>query len=656
MCGIAGLLSLGEKPVIQDEVQAMCDAMVHRGPNDAGYYVSDGVGLGMRRLSIIDLSTGHQPVHNEDRTVWVVFNGEIYNFKSLRADLEQQGHRFYTETDTEVIVHLYEQYGEACVEKLRGMFAFAVWDQRNKSLLIARDRLGVKPLFYTVADGRLAFGSELKVLLQLPEVERRLNWGSVNYLFSAMCTPAAESILEGVHKLKPGHILTASARQGIRVREYWDVQFEPDYGKSEQHFIERLRELLEESVRLRLIADVPLGAFLSGGIDSSAVVATMARISSSPVKTFSIGFKEPEYNELDFARQVARKFGTEHHELVLDPNVIGIIDDLAWYLDEPFGDSSAIPTYMVSKLAAEHVTVVLSGDGGDELFAGYERYLVERRERELAKKIPGPLRQSAGLVGRAMREGMKGRNFLRHLALDGADRYFDSTMLFREFEKTSLFEGDVYRQMTGQDPKAAWRTFLQSGKHDWLSSLQYMDIKNYLPNDILTKVDRMSMAHSIEAREPLLDHKLVEFAATIPPELKLKGDTTKYIFKKAMEGILPNEILYRPKRGFAVPLGHWFRGGLSLYVRDLLLSRKSLERGIFKKSYIERLIEMNDRGRPMDLQLWTMISFELWCRRFIDESAFCRAVSASARGNFSTRVERARPSETSGTPVQCAER
>jgi asparagine synthase (glutamine-hydrolysing) len=654
MCGIAGLLSLGEKPVFEDELQAMCDAIVHRGPDDAGYYVRDGVALGMRRLSIIDLSTGHQPVHNEDRSVWVVFNGEIYNFKDLRTSLESQGHRFYTGTDTEVIVHLYEQYGERCVEKMRGMFAFAVWDERRKTLLLARDRLGIKPVFYTVADGRLAFGSELKVLLQLPEVKRRLNWESVNYLFSAMCTPASESIVEGVHKLKPGHILTASAKDGIRVREYWDVVFDPDYGKSEQYFIEQLRDLLDQSVRLRLIADVPLGAFLSGGVDSSSVVATMARIGSGRVKTFSIGFAEQDYNELEYARQVARKFDTDHHELVIEPNVLEIIDDLAWYLDEPFGDSSAIPTYMVSKLASEHVTVVLSGDGGDELFAGYDRYLVERRERKMAQ-IPAPLRQAAGLVGRAMREGMKGRNFLRHLALNGADRYFDANMLFREFEKTSLFEPDAYREIQNRNSHGAWRSCLENGRVHWLSALQYLDIKNYLPNDILTKVDRMSMAHSIEARVPLLDHKLVEFAATIPPELKLKGVTTKYIFKKAMEGILPNEILYRPKRGFAIPLGRWFRGQLSSFVRDLLLSRRSIERGIFRRAYLERLIEMNDRGRPMDLQLWTLITFELWCRRFIDESAFCRSVSATTRGNFRSRAERARTYEAGGTAVECTE-
>jgi len=635
------------------EVQSMCDAMTHRGPNDDGYYSAPGIALGMRRLSIIDIDGGRQPVSNEDGTVWVVFNGEIYNFKSLRGLLEKQGHRFRTNTDTEVIVHLYEQYGEACISKLRGMFAFAIWDESRKSLLLARDRLGIKPLFYTTVDERFAFGSELKVLLQLPEIERRLNWGSLSHLFSAMCTPATESIVEGVHKLKPGHFLTASARRGIQIRQYWDVEFDPDYGKSEQFFIERLRELLEEAVRLRLIADVPLGAFLSGGIDSSAIVATMAKISSGPVKTFSIGFPDSDYDESKYARQVARQFGTDHHELILDPNVLSIIDDLAWYLDEPFGDSSAIPTYMVSKLAAEHVTVVLSGDGGDELFAGYDRYVRERSERRLGR-IPSPLRRAAGFAGSIMPEGAKGRNFLRHLAFKGAERYFDANILFHEYQKSLMFEPDVYAHMSKDDPRSPWRSMFDNGRTHWLSALQYMDIKSYLPNDILTKVDRMSMAHSIEARVPLLDHKFVEFAATIPPELKLKGKTTKYIFKKALEGTLPPEILYRPKRGFAVPLGRWFRGQLSLYVRDLLLSRKSLERGLFQKSYIERLIETNDRGRSLDLQLWTLISFELWCRRFIDEGAFCRAVPAAARRNFRTRVERTRANEAGGAAVECA--
>jgi asparagine synthase (glutamine-hydrolysing) len=653
MCGIAGLLSLSGKPVLEEEIQSMCDAMVHRGPDDDGYYVASGIALGMRRLSIIDIEGGHQPVHNEDRSVWVVFNGEIYNFKNLRALLERQGHRFYTNTDTEVIVHLYEQYGESCVDKLRGMFSFAVWDERRQTLFLARDRLGIKPMFYSVVDERFAFGSELKVVLQLPELERRLNWSSVNHLFSAMCTPSAESIVEGVHKLKPGHLLTASVRGGIKVRQYWDVDFDPDYGRDESFFIERLRDLLDESVQMRLVADVPLGAFLSGGIDSSAVVATMARLSAGAIKTFSIGFPDNDYNELQYARQVAQKFGTDHYELILDPNVFDVIDDLAWYLDEPFGDSSAIPTYMVSKLAAGYVKVVLSGDGGDELFGGYDRYVKERKERSLFK-IPSPLRKVAGLAGSLMPEGAKGRNFLRHLAFDGADRYFDANILFREAEKASLFLPAAYETIHKEDPRSAWRPFIESGTMQWLSALQYMDIKNYLPNDILTKVDRMSMAHSIEARVPLLDHKLVEFAATIPPELKLRDNTTKYIFKKAMAGILPDEILHRPKRGFAIPLGRWFRGQLSTYMRDLLLSRNSMERGLFRQSYIERLIQMNDSGRPMDLQLWTLITFELWCRRFLDESAFCRSIPATARRNFRTRAGRARANEADGAAVKCA--
>jgi asparagine synthase (glutamine-hydrolysing) len=617
MCGIAGIMGLSDRAVRLEEVRSMCDAMIHRGPDDEGFHVAPGIGLGMRRLSIIDLESGHQPLQNEDSTVWVVFNGEIFNFKGLRQALETQGHVFRTETDTEVIVHLYEQYGDACVEKMRGMFVFALWDQRRRKLLIARDRLGKKPLYYTTVDGRLIFGSELKVILQLPEVERRLNWGSLQHYLSSLCTPVNESILEGIHKLPPGHILTASPWRGVEVKEYWDLHFDPDYRKSEDYFVERLRDLLEESVRLRMISDVPLGAFLSGGVDSSSVVATMARISSRPVKTFSIGFEEREFNELDYARDVARRFGTDHHELVIEPNVLDMIEDLAWYLDEPFGDPSAIPTYMVSKLAAQHVTVVLSGDGGDELFAGYDRYLVERNERRYGI-IPRPLRKLAGLAGGAMRDGMKGRNFLRHLAYDGSDRYLDANVLFRPSDLNTLLQPAVAKHIQGTDYLRSRRQIMQRESGHWLSSLQYLDTKMYLPNDILTKVDRMSMAHSIEARVPLLDHKLVEFAATIPADLKLRGNTTKYIFKKAMEGILPQDILNRPKRGFAIPLSRWFRGQLNGYVRDLLFSSTSRQRGIFNEKYIERLLAMNERGRDLDFQLWTLITFELWCRRFMD--------------------------------------
>ena len=619
MCGIAGIASLNGRPVGLDELRWMCAAMVHRGPDDDGFHLADGIGLGMRRLSIIDLHTGRQPIHNEDGSVWVVFNGELYNCAQQRRELERLGHSFYTSTDTEIIVHLYEEYGMRCMEKMRGMFCFALWDERRKKLLIARDRLGIKPLYYAEVGGRLIFASELKAVLQVPEIERTLNFGSVNHLFSFLSTPHTESIIEGVHKLEPGHFLTASAEEGVSVEPYWNVKFEPDYSRNEEYFVERLRELLQESVRLRMIADVPLGAFLSGGIDSSAVVATMAGISSTPVKTFSIGFPEGDFNELNHARRVAEKFGTEHHELMLEPDVLDIVEDLAWHLDEPFGDSSAIPTYMVSKLASQHVTVVLSGDGGDELFAGYDRYLVEERERKY-RFLPAFVRQGLASVASRMPQGMKGKNFLRHMALSGPDRYLDAGTLFRRDEKQQLFQNEAFELM-GADPAKAQAKFLAEANGNWLSALQQFDLKNYLPLDILTKVDRMSMAHSIEARVPLVDHKLVEFAATIPPELKLKNGVTKYIFKQAMRGILPDEIIDRRKQGFAVPLGRWFRGKLGSFVRDLVLSDTSKRRGIVNPAYVENLLHLHERGRNLDLQLWTLISFELWCRTFLDSSS-----------------------------------
>ncbi|HTM11112.1 MAG TPA: asparagine synthase (glutamine-hydrolyzing) [Verrucomicrobiae bacterium] len=617
MCGIVGIMSLGDHPVARQEIGHMCDAIVHRGPDDEGSYIAVGIGLGMRRLSIIDLATGHQPVRNEDGSVWVVFNGEIYNFKELRDDLEHRGHSFYTSTDTEVIAHLYEESGPRCVEKMRGMFTFAVWDETRKTLLLARDRLGVKPLYYTEAGGRLAFASELKSLLRLPEVERRINWASFDYLLSSQYTPATESLIEGVHKLEAGHILIAGPGRRPTVQRYWDVCFEPDYNHDEEYFVERLRELLLESVRLRLVSDVPLGAFLSGGIDSSSVVAMMTRLASAPVKTFSIGFKEVRYNELAHARIVAERFGTEHHELVLEPDALALMDELAWYLDEPLGDPSCIPTYMVSRLAADHVKVVLSGDGGDEIFAGYEKYLVEERERR--HYIPAPARKALAWTASLMPLGMKGRNLIYHYSLDGHARYLDSLVLFPNEDKQALLRREIREILTLGCQNNGYGAFADKGH--WLSSVQYLDIHSYLPLDILTKVDRMSMACSIEAREPLLDHKLVEFAATIPPELKLRQGDTKYIFKRALRGILPDTIINRPKQGFAVPLEDWFRGNLASFVRDLLLSSRSSQRGIFEPSYIEKLLRIHEQGRRRDIELWTLISFELWCRTFLDRAA-----------------------------------
>ena len=633
MCGIAGIFGLSGQPVRQHELERMCDALFARGPDDAGYYVGGDIGLGMRRLSIIDLSTGHQPVSNEDNTVQVVLNGEIYNYRDLRKDLLARGHSFRTTSDTEVIVHLYEEYGVDCVQHLRGMFGFALWDTVKRQLLVARDRAGIKPLYYGEFGGRLLFASELKALLALGTIERELNWDSVSHLFAFLTTPRDQSIVKGVHKLEPGCLLIARPGQAPVVSRYWDVAFEPDHSRSEAQVIDQLRGLLEESVKLCMISDVPLGAFLSGGIDSSSVVATMARLSEQPIQTFSIGFREQAYDESIHARDVAKVFNTEHHELILDPDISGFLEDLAWHLDEPLGDSSAIPTYMVSKLAAGHVKVVLSGDGGDELFAGYDRYVVEQKDR--ARRVPAPVRGLSRLLGNMMPEGMKGRRFLQHLGLTGPRRYLDSVTLLGRNQQRALFSDEIAPHVLRQD---MWHDLSQClAKQDhWLSALQYLDFKHYLPLDILTKVDRMSMAHSIEARVPLLDHKLVEFAATIPPELKLQGGSTKHIFKQALRGILPDSVLDRRKQGFAVPLGQWFRKEPKGFLHDLLLSDRGRARGIFNSAYIEKMLGMHHSGRHLDLELWTLISFELWCRRFLDSPAVApvRATERASTANF----------------------
>jgi len=597
----------------------MCDALVARGPDDDGYYGDGPVALGMRRLSIVDLATGKQPLRNEDGSIQVVLNGEIYNFRALRRTLEGKGHRFYTASDTEVIAHLYEEYGDDCVHHLRGMFAFALWDQNRRRLLVARDRLGIKPLFYGVFDGKLVFASELKALLQLSWVPRELDWGAVAHLFAFLTSPRDRSILAGIHKLEPGHRMVIEVGKAPRVSRYWSARFESDTQTTEEAFVEGLRERLSESVRLRMACDVPFGAFLSGGVDSSAVVATMARLGSQPVKTFTVGFEEERFSEIHHARIVAEAFGTEHHELVLKPDVVSVLDDLCWHLDEPFGDSSAIPTFMVSRLAAEHVKVVLSGDGGDELFGGYDKYCVESRERRY-ERLPAFIRSLMGAVGGRMREGMTGRNFLRHIALNGPERYVNAGTIFDREEQQALFRGPVAEHILASDPWGGLSHELARHEGHWLSAVQALDLDNYLPLDILTKVDRMSMANSLEARVPLLDHKLVEYAVTVPPDLRLRNGSTKHIFKQALRGILPDDIIDRPKQGFAVPLESWFRGQLDGFVRDLLLSDRSRERRLFNSAYVEQLLRLHAAGRPLGQELWTLISFELWCRRFLDPS------------------------------------
>jgi asparagine synthase (glutamine-hydrolysing) len=614
MCGIAGIVALdGRKPELH-ELDSMASALVHRGPDSGGTLLGAQVGLTMRRLSIIDVETGTQPLANEDRSIWTVFNGEIYNHAELRHELERRGHTFRTRSDTEVLVHLYEELGPRCVEPLRGMFAFAIWDERERTLLLARDRLGIKPLFYTRVDGRLAFASELKALLALPGIPREIDHAALDNYFAQMSTPSSQSILAGIRKLEPGHVLLSSPARALRTYRYWRFEPAPDRSRSESYFVERLRELLEESVRLHMVSDVPVGAFLSGGLDSSAVVATMARLAPRSLQTFSVGFRESAYDESRHARELARRVGAEHHELVLEPDVFGILDEVAWHLDEPFGDVSALPTFVLSRLAAEHVKVVLSGDGGDELFGGYERYLVERRERRY-ELVPRTIRRAIGAVATRLPQGTRGRGFLRHLALDYPHRYLDATTLFRREDRQRLLG-----QPAGAAPPERLE-FLRRSRQHWLTSLQALDLHFYLPLDILTKVDRMSMAHSLEARVPLLDHRLVEFAASVPPQLNVRGGTTKYLFRRAIEGLVPPDVLRRPKHGFAVPLERWLRGGLTSCTDEILLGDSTRRRGILDPAFVTQVVARHRRGQELDLHLWSMISFELWCRVFLDRAA-----------------------------------
>ena len=629
MCGIAGIVRWNDTPVFEHEIRSMCDLMVHRGPDDHGVYVAPGVGIGMRRLSIIGLDTGHQPMSNEDGTVWVVFNGEIYNYASLRHELQQRGHVFRTTSDTECLVHLYEDHGKNLVNHLRGMFAFAIWDQSRRQLLLGRDRLGIKPLYYAESAHGLIFASELKPILNCHGINRSLNWEAVGHLLTFLTTPPSASIVDDVRKLEPARVAVARAGEALRIERYWDVTFEPDEDATEADHISRLRALLEESVALHRVSDVPVGAFLSGGIDSSAVVATLARQHPEPVKTFSIGFEEAGFDELAHARNVAAQFGTDHYDMVVRPDVVAIVEDLTWYLDEPFGDTSAIPTYMVSKLAAAHVKVVLTGDGGDEVFAGYDRYLVEARERRF-DALPRPLRRAAGTVGAMLPEGTRGKRFLQHLALDGAERYVDASAMFRAHDLRRLLNSDAYRMVASHDAAGAATRSMTTYADDWLAAVQRWDLGAYLPQDILTKVDRMTMAHSIEARPPLIDHRIVEFAARVPARFRLRNGTTKHLFKQAMRGVLPDQIIDRPKHGFAVPLAHWLRHDLATFARDILLSPTARQRGLFNVRQVERLLRLNDRGRDLDLQLWTILSLELWCRRFLDKSPNARAAAARA--------------------------
>ena len=625
MCGIAGFVECPANPSrfgpesSRTLIHSMCDVIRHRGPDDEGVWEEDGVALGMRRLSIIDLSTGHQPIHSEDRTVRVVFNGEIYNFRELRRELEDAGHWFYTNTDTEAIVHAYEQWGASAIARLRGMFGLAIWDAKSRTLLVARDRIGIKPLYYAEASGRLYFASELKSLLQAPDLSRDIDLDALDHYLSFLYTPRDGSILKSVRKLPPGHLLTW--RDGrVSIEQYWQIAAAETFTGSDGEAVEQLREVLTDAVRSHLVSDVPLGAFLSGGIDSSLVVGLMATISGAPVKTFSIGFDEPAFDELEHARRVAQHFGTDHHEFVVKPDAVSILDNLIAHFDEPFADSSAIPTWYVSEMARRHVTVVLSGDGGDELFGGYDRYVPHPRVVAFDRYSPRALRRVAAIAAERLPHGARGKNFLRHVGRDDQGRYLDSIRFFGADEKPQLLSYEVQRRLAGPDPETRMaRHFERFAELPWPSQMMRFDAETYLPEDVLTKVDRMSMAHSIESRVPILDNHVIAFASSLPAAMKIKGGRRKHILKQVAGALLPHEILGRPKQGFGVPLGIWFRGNLREVFADTLLSPASLQRGYFQPAFVRRIVDEHLAGRrDHTLRLWQLVVFERWHQQYVN--------------------------------------
>ncbi len=638
MCGIAGIVnSDSAESVDAGTIHRMCLSIAHRGPDDEGIYTQGSVGLGMRRLSIIDVAGGRQPIHNEDKTLWVVFNGEIYNFPELRPELERRGHRFYTNTDTEVIIHLYEDLGSACVQRLRGMFAFAVFDQRRRRLLLARDRLGIKPLHYAALPGRLLFGSEIKAILAAaPELKEINPAGLLEYFYFGYI-PDPHTAFKNIQKLPPGHLLEWENGR-FSVRQYWDL---PPYGTrgslSEEECLDELESRLAQAVRIRLISDVPLGALLSGGVDSSLVVALMARASNAPVKTFSVGFTRQGFNEAHHAQVVARHFGTDHHELTVEPDIQQALDGLTHSLEEPFGDSSMIPTYYISRLAREHVTVALSGDGGDELFAGYDRYPINLRGTPL-EPLPEWSRQLyRRYVHPRFPRSMRGHAHAYSIALPWDERYLDYISMVPSFERRVPLLSDGFRASIGNlgDPRDRFRAYLRTAPAgDRISRLLYLDTKTYLVADILTKVDRMSMATSLEARVPLLDHIFVEYAASLPAGLKLRGNEPKYILKKLAERLgVPREALYRPKQGFALPLVHWIRNELRQELVRVLLEPRTLQRGYLSASGIKQLLDEHMRGRrDHSGSIWRLLVFELWHRNFL-EGASTEASDRAFRGD-----------------------
>jgi asparagine synthase (glutamine-hydrolysing) len=638
MCGITGVV--GSLRTDGATLQAMNDQLQHRGPDGEGAFWADEVGLAMRRLAIIDLNTGDQPIFNEDRSVCVVYNGEIYNFLELRAELEARGHHFATQGDTEVIVHAYEEYGVDCVERLWGMFALAVWDSRRRLLLLARDRLGKKPLVYYVdqTNGGLAFASEMESLLAHPDVPRDIDPRAIDDYLTYLYVPAPATAYRHIRKLPAGHRLVWQDGN-VRVQPYWQVRFGQKLALSEQEAVEQFGALLRDAVRRRLMADVPLGAFLSGGMDSSTVVAEMAELSTTPVKTFSIGFGERDFDELRFARQVAERFGTDHHELVVEPRALEVLPTLVRHYGEPYGDSSAIPSYYVSKLTREHVTVALNGDGGDELLAGYERHWAARVAarydtiprfvrhgliRPLIPLVPEP-RQRRAFLRRAKR-------FMAAAHLPVFDRYLQWVGAFTPAQKLSLYTPEFEEALGGNDSGRWLREALAPEPQlDPVDTVIRADTLLYLPYDLLAKVDIASMANSLEARSPLLDHRLVEFCAALPSSFKLRGRTSKWLLRQLMKDRLPPEILTRSKMGFGIPVGEWLRTDLRPLLEDTLLSQRAQQRGYFRPSAVRAMVDEHlTRRADRTSHIWGLLMLELWLREYADAQPAARLATPAA--------------------------
>jgi asparagine synthase (glutamine-hydrolysing) len=631
MCGITGIFDTrATRDINRDVLHRMNQSQAHRGPDEGDLYTEPGLGLGHRRLSIIDLSTGQQPLFNADKTVAIVFNGEIYNYQDLMAELQALGYKFQTKSDTECIVHAWEAWGEDCVTRLRGMFAFALWDRNRQTFFMARDRLAVKPMYYAVLDdGMLLFGSELKSLLAHGGLKREIDPLAVEEYFALGYVAEPRTIFRQARKLSPAHTLAIRRGQPIgEPREYWDVRFKPTSSIGVDEACAQLNEMLTESVRLRMIAEVPLGAFLSGGVDSSAVVATMAGISSEPVNTCAIGFDDPAFNESAFAQTVADRYKTNHRLEVVKSDDFDLIDTLARLYDEPYADSSAIPTYRVCQLARKHVTVALSGDGGDETFGGYRRYRLHLMEERMRSALPMSVRQPLfRTLGRVYPKAdwaprmFRAKTTFEGMARDSVEAYFHSVSILRDPMRNELFSDKFRLALGGYNAEEVFRYHAKrADTEDPLALIQYLDMKTYLVGDINTKVDRASMAHSLEVREPLMDHKLIEWMATLPSSLKIRGQEGKYLLKKAMEPHLSADILYRPKMGFAVPLARWFRGPLKQRVNDAILGSRLAETGWFNRPYLEHLVQAHSSGaRDYSAPLWTLLMFEAFLRNVMDE-------------------------------------